>query len=75
MKASPAVLFLILKSEIWEQDEELDSLVGAKKGLAPKLIQLQAERAELLWQVRKASYSSDLMFIEFFWDPFCLVLD
>ncbi len=31
MKASPAVLFLILKSEIWEQDEELDSLVGAKK--------------------------------------------
>lgn len=50
MKASPAVLFLILKSEIWEQDEELDSLVGAKKAATAKSIQLQVERTGLLQQ-------------------------
>jgi hypothetical protein len=48
MKASPAVLFLILKSEIWVQVEKLNSLVGAEKAATAQVIRLLAERTGFL---------------------------
>jgi hypothetical protein len=66
MKASPAVLFLILKSQIWVQVEKLNSLVGANKGTTAQRIQLQAERTGFLQQETGGSCSSNLVVIEFF---------